>query len=94
MLAKTDITSALPVHPDDHELLRIQFQGAFYYDRCLSMGCSISWYIFETFSTALQWIACTKFDVANMLHILDDFFLFSGPPAFPICISLFQCVRF
>lgn len=87
LLAKTDIASAiriLPVHPDDHELLGIQFNGDFYYDKCLPMGCSISCSIFETFSTALQWIACTKFGVPTMLHILDDF-LFLGLPDSSIC---------
>lgn len=87
LLAKTDIASAfriLPVHPHDHELLGIQFNGDFYYDKCLPMGCSISCSIFETFSTALQWIACTKFGVPTMLHILDDF-LFLGPPDSSIC---------
>lgn len=87
LLAKTDIASAfriLPVHPNDHELLGIQFNGDFYYDKCLPMGCSISCSIFETFSTALQWIACTKFGVPTMLHILDDF-LFLGPPDSSIC---------
>lgn len=87
LLAKTDIASAfriLPVHPDDHELLGIQFNGDFYYDKCLPMGCSISCSIFETFSTALQWIACTKFGVPAMLHILDDF-LFLGSPDSSIC---------
>lgn len=87
LLAKTDIASAfriLPVHPDDHELLGIQFNGYFYYDKCLPMGCSISCSIFETFSTALQWIACTKFGVPTMLHILDDF-LFLGKPDSSIC---------
>lgn len=48
------------------------------------MGCSISCSIFETFNTALQWIACTKFGVPTMLHILDDFLLL-GPPDSPIC---------
>ncbi|XP_062618317.1 uncharacterized protein LOC134279921 [Saccostrea cucullata] len=89
LLAKTDIASAfriLPVHPNDHELLGIQFKGSFYYDKCLPMGCSISCSIFETFSTALQWIACSKFGVPNMLHILDDF-LFIGPPNSAICHS-------
>ena len=46
------------------------------------MGCSI----FESFSTALQWIACTRFDVPYMLHILDDF-LFLGPTNSAICHS-------
>jgi hypothetical protein len=87
LLAKTDIASAfriIPVHPEDFELLGFKFQGKFYFDKCLPMGCSISCSVFETFSTALQWIACTKFGVKNMLHILDDF-LFLGPPSSLIC---------
>ncbi|XP_062586589.1 uncharacterized protein LOC134248181 isoform X1 [Saccostrea cucullata] len=87
LLAKTDIASAfriIPVHSLDHELLGIQFQNKFYFDKCLPMGCSISCSIFETFSTALQWIACNKFGVPNMLHILDDF-LFIGPRDSSIC---------
>lgn len=57
LIAKTDIASAFriqPIHPDDRELSGIQFNGAFYYDRCLPMGCSISCSSFKTFSTALQ----------------------------------------
>ena len=54
------------------------------------MGCSISCSIFETFSSALQWVACNKFGVANMLHVLDDF-LFLGPANSAICdLSLKQ----
>lgn len=48
------------------------------------MGSSISCSIFKTFSTALQWIACTRCGVPTMLHILDDF-LFLGPPDSHIC---------
>lgn len=89
LLAKTDIASGfriLPVHPDDHELLGIQFQDRFYYDKCLPMGCSISCSKFESFSTALEWIACKKFGIPRMVHILDDF-LFIGPPNSSICDS-------
>lgn len=82
-IENTDIASAfqiLLVHPDDHELLGIQFQDQFYYDKCLSMamGGSISCSIFESFSTALKWIACKKFVIPQMLHVLDDF-LFIWP---------------
>jgi hypothetical protein len=87
LLAKTDIASAfriLPVHPTDYELLGIIFKNEFYFDKCLPMGCSISCSIFECFSTALEWIACSKFGIQHMLHILDDF-LFLGPPKSAIC---------
>lgn len=44
------ISSLLPIHPDDSELLGFFFDGAFYMDRALSMGCSISCAAFERFS--------------------------------------------
>ena len=56
-LAKSDIKSAfrlLPVSPEDYELLGFSFDGSFYYDRCLPMGCSISCALFEKFSTLLE----------------------------------------
>ena len=83
-LAKTDIKSAfhlLPVHPDDHHLLGLKFQGAFYYDRMLAMGLGVSCQIFEKFSSALQWIAQSKLGVQNMLHILDDFLIIAPTQA-------------
>ena len=50
----------------------------FYFDTCLPMGCSLSCNIFETFSTALEWIAKNKLHASAVIHILDDF-LFLGP---------------
>ena len=35
--------------------------------------------IFETFSTAIQWMAHHKQGVQHMTHILDDFFMVSQP---------------
>lgn len=95
LLAKTDVASAfriVPIHPNDHKLLGMFFQGQYFYDRCLPMGCSISCSIFEKISKALQWIACEKFGVGKMLHVLDDF-LFLGPPDSKICdLSLAQFI--
>ena len=42
------------------------------------MGLSFSYKLFETFSTAMQWIAENKLGVAGCCHI-DDFFLFVSP---------------
>ena len=75
-MAKTDIKSAfriIPVHPDDHPLLGMKWENLYYYDRCLPMGCSSSCAIFETFSTALEWIAIHRLGASSVLHILDDF---------------------
>ena len=69
-LAKTDIKSAfriIPVSPHDFPLLGMEWQGKFYFDKCLPMGCSSSCNIFETFSTALEWIAMNKLNASAFI---------------------------
>ena len=49
-LAKTDIKSAfrlLPIHPDDRHLLGLKWDGLYYFDNCLPMGCASSCKLFE-----------------------------------------------
>ena len=85
-MAKTDIQSAfriLPVHPDDYDLLGFCWNGQYYYDKCLPMGCSSSCRIFEAFSSALEWAARTKLRISEIEHILDDFFIVG--PDMPSC---------
>jgi len=80
-MAKTDIKSAfriIPVHPTDFHLLGMKWQGEYYYDRCLPMGCSTSCSIFESFSTALEWIARRYLNSQAVIHILDDFLFVAG----------------
>ena len=78
VLAKTDVRSVLritPVHPSDCPLLGLHWRGQWYYDRCLPMGCSSSSKIFESLSTAMEWIARNKLGIPHILHILDDFLI-------------------
>ncbi|XP_048587466.1 uncharacterized protein LOC125570208 [Nematostella vectensis] len=85
-LAKTDIKSAfriIPIRPEDHHLLGIKWRDVYYYDRCMPMGCSSSCKTFETFSTAIQWIAQSQFGITNMLHLLDDFLIVA--PSAELC---------
>ena len=80
-MAKTDIKSAfriIPIHPTDFELLGMKWDNLYYYDQALPMGCSTSCSIFESFSTALEWIATSHLRASAVLHILDDF-LFIAP---------------
>ena len=80
-LAKTDIKSAfriIPVCPEQYHLLGFQWNGLFYYDRCLPMGCSSSCSIFEAFSTSLEYIIRTKIKNVSVIHILDDFLFVSN----------------
>ena len=77
-LAKTDIKNAfriIPICPQDYDLLGIFWQGKFYYDRAMSMGCASSCRTFETFSTALQWAAQKHLNIAHLIHILDDYLM-------------------
>jgi hypothetical protein len=82
LMAKVDIEEAfriIPIHPNDRHLLGFMFQGNYYFDKCLPMGCRTSCRIFETFSTALQWVSKYKLHIKHITHILDDFILI-GPP--------------
>ena len=57
-LAKFDIKSAfwiLPVHLQDFDLLEFYFQGFFYIDRALPMGCSVFYAAFKLFCSFLEW---------------------------------------
>lgn len=79
-LAKTDIKNAfriIPIRPEDHNLLGICRRGLCYYDQCMPMGCSSSCKTFETFSTAIEWIAQNKLHITDILHLLDDFLIIS-----------------
>ena len=46
-------------------------------DAVLPMGCSSSCAIFESFSTALEWIAMRTLGATKVIHVLDDLFYFS-----------------
>lgn len=80
MCAKSDIQSAfrlLRVWPGDFDQLGFKFEGLYYFDKCLPMGCAISCALFEKFSSFLQWIVAKRARNNNILHYLDDF-LFMG----------------
>lgn len=58
VLAKMDIKSAfrlMIINPGDFDLLGFKFEGNYYIDKCLPMGCAISCNLFEKISTFLQW---------------------------------------
>jgi hypothetical protein len=81
-MAKSDIQEAfriIPICPQDRHLLGFMYEGNFYFDKCLPMGCRTSCAIFESFSKALHWIATHKLNIQGVTHILDDF-IFIGPP--------------
>ena len=88
LMAKTDIEDGfrnIPIHPDDYHLLGFQWNGNYYFDKCLPMGASSSCQIFEKVSTSLHWIMINKYQASGMSHLIDDFF-FIGPPHSQKCM--------
>ena len=80
-MAKTDIQSAyriVPVHPEDYRLLGMSWNGKFYYDKCLPMGCASACAIFQRFSGALKQAAIDTSSCQEVVHVLDDFLFLSG----------------
>lgn len=92
LIAKSDLKSAfrlLPVYPGDFDLLGFKFQNKYFVDKCLPMGASISCYLFECFSTFLEFRLkqITKSD--DICHYLDDY-LFAGKANSTDCHDLLQ----
>ena len=49
----------------------------------MPMGHSRSCKTFETFSTAVEWIAQTKLSIPSIIHLLDDFLIIA--PSHKLC---------
>ena len=82
-MSRLDIKSAfrnIPVHPADWELLGKKWQGLYYFDTVLPFGLRSAPYLFDHLSCMVEWVIKTKIGVANVIHILDDFFFVSKPP--------------
>lgn len=87
LMAKTDIESAfklIPIQQTDHELLGFKVEALYYFDKTLPMGASISCNLFESFSTALHWVAEHRLAIRACVHVLDDF-LFISPNNANLC---------
>ena len=94
-LAKTDVRSAfriIPVHPNDYQLLGMQWRGKYYVDRCLPMGCASSCKTFEALSTAMKWAARNKLMIPNIINILDDFLILDNPTRPVLLVSIGFCI--
>ena len=76
-MAKTDIKAAfrlLPIRPDQYHLFCFSWEGKFYFDRALAMGCRSVCSLFESVSTAIEHLAIYK-AILWIIHYLDDFFI-------------------
>ncbi|XP_060070454.1 uncharacterized protein LOC132550409 [Ylistrum balloti] len=75
-LMKTDITDAFKLIPIDPFLWPyhgVKWNNKYYFFTCLVFGCRSSPKIFDSLSRAVCWIAKNKYNIRNILHLLDDF---------------------
>ena len=75
-MAKVDIESAFRIIPfalKDTPLLGFKWRDTYYMDLVLPMGCASACSIFEAFSSALEWVAVSKFGASKVVHVIDDF---------------------
>ena len=94
-LGKIDIKQAfrlLIVNPTDFDILGIQFEGKYWVDKNLPMGCSIFCSLFETFATFLHWVVQSKTDLDTLDHYLDDF-IFAGANGSGNCALLMDAFK-
>ena len=87
-MSKLDIKSAfrnIPVHPSDWELLGMKWEGLYFFDMTLPFGLQSAPFLFDEFSSAVEWIIQNKLtcNIPNVIHILDDFFFATPPPPSP-----------
>lgn len=91
-MAKADIKSAfrlLFIAVESYNSFGFCFDGYFFYDKCLPMGCSLSCYYFEVFATFLQWVISYESGHSGIINYLDDF-LFIGPSDSVVCSLLLR----
>ncbi|XP_078026549.1 uncharacterized protein LOC117258356 [Epinephelus lanceolatus] len=85
-LSKADITSTfkvLPIHPDYWRFFGVCWKGTFYFSVRLTFGCRSSPKIFDSFLEALCWILVNNHKLPHVLHLLDDFLIFTPPSSPP-----------
>ncbi|XP_060592655.1 uncharacterized protein LOC132747322 [Ruditapes philippinarum] len=77
-MAKADISSAFnlcPIWPGDFDLLGIKSDEGYWIQKTLPMGASCSCFIFEKFSTFIEWLAKKEAKSDYYDHLLDDFII-------------------
>ena len=81
LLAKMDIQSAyrmVPVHPDDHLLLGMQWEGQLFINTVLSFGLRSAPKIFNMVADELEWITHSR-GAEHIAHYLDDLVVVGAP---------------
>jgi hypothetical protein len=81
-LVKRDLADAfrhIPVSPQDWWLLGFRWEDTWWYDKFLPFGLRTSPFIFDLFSSRLNWILQNELGWSGVLHYLDDFLAVLAP---------------
>ena len=77
-LVKVDLKQAyrqIPVHPEDHYLLGLSWEGSVYVDRALPFGLRSAPKIFTAVADMIAWAFHTA-GIQDQIHYFDDFLFF------------------
>ena len=81
MLIKMDLESAyrqIPVHPGDHHLLGVSWEGRTYVDRALPFGLRSAPKIFSAVADMMVWVLYNA-GIEHLIRYLDDFLFLVAP---------------
>ena len=93
-LAKIDIKSDYPmlsVHPDNHWLLGMQWDGMLFIDTALPFGLRSAPKIFTAVTDTIKWMVKQE-GVYSIMHYLDDFLLIGSLGGRDCARSLSTCL--
>ena len=82
LMSKADISDAfkiMPIRSSQWPYFCVKWDGMYYVFVRLVFGCRSSPRVFDTLSQAVCWIACNKYGVQTMFHMLDDFLTVGKP---------------
>ena len=85
LMAKIDLKSAfgmIPVHCADWDLLGTHWWGKYYVDTCLPFGLHLAPFLFNEYTTAIEWIMTHNYQLHHLIHYLDKAFLIAPPQSF------------
>ena len=86
LMVKFDVEA---VHPDDRYLLGMKWRGLSFVDLALPFGLRSAPYIFNSVAHMVEWIILNRYNVADLMHYLDDF-LTAGPGGSNQCAQNLQ----
>ena len=76
LMAKFYVENAyriVPVNPEDHQLLGLKWQGAFYVNMVRPFGVRSAPYMFTWLADLVKWIVTKEYEVTFLMHYLKDF---------------------